>query len=164
MRLIFSLLIFVILFQSCSNRSITFDVTYEIHADQMSIEDGYIVIRDFPLFFQSQVEKNFTKKSQVKSISLLDIKSNTQLNIRKMELKNGSSWNPITIDTLFENNNDLHQYQFIDCKADFLPIFKEDKLNLRIPFHLKQIPTTLLLTFRMKGKYDKTNVQYRIVA
>lgn len=164
----FSLLLFCSLFiLSCSpKKDITFDITYKLTAADFKIEDNQIVIRDYPLYFQSKAENNYSKKSQVKSIQLVKISSDALIEPGRIKIAGDSGWTVLTMDTIITENTQQPAFLIINSPEDLTPVFKEDKLNLHIPFNRKsgKIPTTLTLVFRFKGKHDKTNVQYRILA
>lgn len=162
----FFLLFCTLLILSCSpKKDITFDVTYELTTADFKIEDNMIVIQDYPLYFQSRVENNYSKKSQIKSVQLVKISSDALIDAHKIKINGDSGWNPITMDTMITEDISLPAFLIINSPEDLTPVFKEDKLNLRIPFNRKsgKVPTTLTLVFRFKGKHDKTNVQYRIL-
>jgi|GEM_PF-5536348 len=162
------LLLFCTLFMlSCSTKKdITFDVTYQLTAANFKIEDNLIVVRDYPLYFQSKAENNYSKKSQVKSIQLVKVSSDALIEPDKIKIAGDSGWTFLTMDTIITENAQHTTFLIINSPEDLTPVFKEDKLNLHIPFDRKsgKIPTTLTLVFRFKGKHDKTNVQYRILA
>ncbi|MBN9294907.1 MAG: hypothetical protein J0G96_13095 [Flavobacteriia bacterium] len=164
----FFVLLFCALFiLSCSpKKDITFDVTYELTAADFKIEDDMIVVRDYPLYFQSRAENNYSKKSQVKSIQLVKVSSDALIEPGRIKISNDSGWTFLTMDTIITENTQHPVFLIINSPEDLTPVFKEDKLNLHIPFDRKagKIPTTLTLVFRFKGKHDKTNVQYRILA
>jgi hypothetical protein len=162
MRLIFGLLILFLV--SCGQKQITFDVEYNLSETDFSIIGKSIIINDIPLYFQSKVENNYSKKSLLKEIYLIEICADMPLQIKTIDVLTNNQWNKIAFHTFQTNGNNLSCSPLIDCKEDFRPIFQQDKLSLRLTFKNEITPKSLTLKFRFTGKQEKTNVQYRIVA
>ncbi len=162
MRLIFGLLILFLV--SCSQKQITFDVEYDLIESDFNIIGKSIIINDLPLYFQSKVENNYSKKSLLKEICLIEICADMPLQIKTIDVLTNNQWNKIAFHTFQTNGNNSNCSPLIDCKEDFRPIFQQDKLNLRLTFKNGITPKSLKLKFRFTGKQEKTNVQYRIVA
>jgi len=156
------LLTFILL--SCSKKKITFEVTYDISPEQIQLEGGFLTIRNFPLYFQANVEQNFSKKSQISVIELVEIQCDKPININNIQFEEGSVWSTLDATHNFHTKDSLEHFQIIKSKTDFIPIFKTDQLNMRILYKGKELPKIVRLKFRMTGNYDKTNVQYRILA
>lgn len=151
---------------SCAKKDITFDVTYELNAGEFKIENNQLVIEDYPLFLQNNVEKNYSKISLIKEIHLVEICSDTPLTLNSIEFLNKTIWKTLNGQI---KNKDKNCVSVIDSENNLKEIFKDNKLGLILTvltFGKDQsvFPKTLRLKFRFKGKYEKTNIQYRIVA
>lgn len=148
---------------SCAKKDITFDVTYELNAGEFKIENNQLVIEDYPLFLQNNVEKNYSKISLIKEIHLVEICSETPFSVHSIEILNKTNWE--NLGGQFKNK-DKNCVSVIDSENNLKEILKDNKLGLALTFNKTQngFPKTLRLKFRFKGKYEKTNIQYRIVA
>jgi|SRR5690554_2346989 len=162
MRFIVGLL--VLLLVSCSQKQITFDIQYDLDEGDFTLIDDVITITDLPLYFQSTVENNYSKKSLIKEISLIEVCADRSIQLRKMDVLKNNQWNNIVINKhqVVKESDDC--LQLIDSKDDFKEVFQQDKLNLRLTIKKGSTPKQLKLKFRFTGKYEKTNVQYRIIA
>lgn len=154
----------ICLSMSCSSKLIDFDLEYNIDDNYIKVEDNELVITSFPLYFQANAENNYTKKSQVKQIQLVKIQCD--LPFENATVQAGKNWTPIECDTEKLTENRYSSLHYLNCDFDFIPIFQEDKLTLRLKLSSKtnRLPENIKLTFRLKGKQHKTNVQYRILA
>lgn len=149
-------------------RDIWFTVNYTIDSEYQYIESNSIRIVDFPLDFQANAEKNYTKVSQVDSVQLVHIQTNFPIVTNSIQFWDNQQWVTLNermgveVDTLAKTFN----YRFTTKKINWKNCFKDgNKLNMKLVIEEKMeaIQPAIQLTFRIKGKLDKTNVIYRII-
>jgi hypothetical protein len=158
--LILLLLLFLI---SCHQKTIHFDVAYSLNKDDFRIENNAIIIDDFPVYFQKNSEKNYSKKSLIKSIFLIELSSLSELNIKSIDVLDNNNWNTISASKIQPVNRG--KILILDSKTDLTPLFNNDKISLRLQLkHKIKKPTNLNVVFRFTGKQEKTNTQFRIIA
>ncbi|HRO76075.1 MAG TPA: hypothetical protein PLP27_08025 [Crocinitomicaceae bacterium] len=160
----FCFLVFILFtLGSCAKKDITFDVTYEVNAEEFRLENNQLVIEDYPLFLQNNVEKNYSKISLIKEVQLVEVCSNTSFSVNSIEILNKTTWETLNGQI---KNKDQNCVSVIDSEKNLKEIFKDNKLGLILTLSKTQnvFPKTLRLKFRFKGKHEKTNIQYRIVA
>lgn len=159
----FILLLTVIILASCHQKTISFDVSYPISDREFRLQDTSIIIEDFPLYFQANVEKNHSKKSLIQSIELIGISSPSQLQIHSIDILNNNNWENITTQNVQTIN--ATKTRILANQIDFIQLFKKDKISLRINLsQVSQNIQNIVVTFRFKGKQEKTNTQFRIIA
>lgn len=161
MRFYLLLLTFSLL--GCQQKTITFDVSYTLKESDMKTQGNTILITDLPLYFQSNVEKNYSKKSLIKCIYLIDVEYFNNNKIIKIEYLNGNNWHSLEQTNLHATN--LGKTLVIDSKTNLNTQFSTDNISMRITFKNPTKPiSNLILKFRFTGKQEKTNTQYRIIA
>lgn len=162
----FFLLFSVFLLLGCKTKQITFDVTYVVAEEHIQVKNNELIILDYPLYFQSNVEKNYSKKGLISSIELVEISFEDSLPVQQIAVLENNFYQPV-----FQSQNNstiklIKNIQAAENDIDFKSIFNSDKISVQAILRTDEIlkPNEITLKFRMKGKLEKTNIQYRILA